>query len=48
VIEEEKSIFWEVVVSIIVRKKSLYKRGYWDRAVWIYSYSLTFGMLLPT
>jgi hypothetical protein len=39
--QKKRSIFWEVTVSVIVRKKAhvnicLILNGYWDREVWIY------------
>jgi len=41
-IQEELSIFWEVIVSVILIKKidtniCLILNGYRDRALWIYS-----------
>jgi len=46
IIQQERSIFWEVIVIIIVRKevymdKCLILSGYQDRAVWIYKYKRT-------
>jgi hypothetical protein len=43
VIQEDRSILWEVIVLVIVRKKvhmnmCLILNGYWARAVWIYKY----------
>ena len=43
VIQEERSIFWEVIVSVNVRERvhmnlDLILKFYWDRAVWIYKW----------
>jgi hypothetical protein len=41
--QEERSIFWEVIISVILSKKSVYKymcpvpNGFQDRAVSLYS-----------
>ena len=42
-IQKERSIFWEVIVFVILRKKihmstCLILNGYWDTAVWIYKH----------
>ena len=39
--QKERSIFWEVIVSVILSKKTLYEHVYYsgfrDRAIWLYS-----------
>lgn len=50
VIQEERSLFWEVIVLVIVWKKVqmnmwLILNGYWDTTVWIWC-SVLIGFLL--
>lgn len=46
IFQEEKSIFWEVIISVHISKKVSYKQKRWkyllyrDRAVWMYSYKI--------